>query len=327
VKETIMAQAIETKEDAGAIQPPPLILSRLLHARPETVFKAWSTADHVKRWFSPETYTVSDAKVEMHVGGPFEVCMRSPSGEEHWSRGVFTEVTPYTRLVIDMKTSDAAGKLLFTAHTEVAFSEGLAGTKMDVVQTYVFVDPALAAPMVGGASEGWRTTLDKLEAEVVRMVGGTETGVRSVVHATFHLERGYEAPVGRVWKALTDEAAKSKWFGGAPGSWELLERYMDVRPGGTERASGRWEGGVVSTFDAIYHDVIENERLVYSYEMHLDDKKISVSLATMQLKAEGRKTRLMVTEQGAFLDGYDDAGSREHGTGELLDRLGASLKD
>jgi uncharacterized protein YndB with AHSA1/START domain len=84
---------------------------------------------------------------------------------------------------------------------------------------------------------------------------------------------------------------------------------------------------MVSTFEAIYHDVIPNERLVYSYEMHLDDKRISVSLATLQLKAVGGRTTLMVTEQGAFLDGYDDAGSREHGTGHLLDALSASLKD
>jgi hypothetical protein len=44
-----------------------------------------------------------------------------------------------------------------------------------------------------------------------------------------------------------------------------------------------------------------------------------VSLATLQLKAAGGKTTLLVTEQGAFLDGYDDAGSREHVTGHLLD--------
>lgn len=69
-----------------------------------------------------------------------------------------------------------------------------------------------------------------------------------------------------------------------------------------------------------------NERLVYAYEMHIDDRKISVSLATIELKAVGVGTRLAVTEQGAFLDGYDDAGSREHGTGLLLDKLGASLK-
>ena len=88
---------------------------------------------------------------------------------------------------------------------------------------------------------------------------------------------------------------------------------------------GRWESGTVSTFDAIYHDVVPNERLVYTYEMHLDDKKISVSLATMQLVADGAETTLVVTEQGAFLDGYDDGGSRERGTAHLLEALGTSL--
>jgi uncharacterized protein YndB with AHSA1/START domain len=322
-----MARVNEANKDATVLQPPPLRVSRVFHARPETVFKAWSCADHVKRWFSPETYSVSDAIVQMHVGGRFEVCMRSPRGQEHWTRGTFVEVVPYTRLVIDMRVTGFAGESLFRAYTEVHFSDALGGTCMDVVQTYTFIDPSIAAPMVAGAPEGWRTTLDKLKKEVVRMQGGAETGVRSVVHATFHLERSYDAPVARVWKALTDEQAKQKWFGGTPGRWELLERHVDVRVGGSERLKGRWEGGVVSTFDATYHDVIPNERLVYSYVMHLDSKKISVSLATMQLIAEGGKTTLKVSEQGAFLDGYDDAGSREHGTGRLLDALGASLRD
>ena len=322
-----MVQTGKTQDNAAPQQPVPLRISRIFHARRETVFKAWSSAEHVKRWFSPATFTVPDATVELRVGGRFDVCMRSPTGEDHWTRGTFVEVTPHTRLVIDMHATDRAGQPLFRAYTEVEFSDALGGTRMDVVQTYTFIDPSIAAPMVAGAPEGWRTTIDKLEKEVVRMQGGTETGVRSVVHATFHLERTYDAPVARVWKALTDETAKQKWFGGTDGRWELLERRMDVRVGGSERVKGRWEGGVVSTFDAVYHDVIPNQRLVYSYEMHLDDKKISVSLATMQLKADNGKTTLTVTEQGAFLDGYDDAGSREHGTGHLLDALGASLKD
>jgi uncharacterized protein YndB with AHSA1/START domain len=129
-----------------------------------------------------------------------------------------------------------------------------------------------------------------------------------------------------VWTALTDQAAKAKWFGPPPGECDLLERHMDVREGGRELSKGRWKSGMVSTFDAIYHDVVPQERLVYSYVMHLNDKKISVSLATMQLKGQDGGTTLMVTEQGAFLDGYDDAGFREHGTGYLLDRLGESLE-
>ncbi len=322
-----MAQVIRSKRETTALQPPPLKVSRVFHAPRETVFKAWSSADHVKRWFSPESCSVPEATVEMRVGGPFEVCMLLPTGEKHWIRGTFVEVTPPSRLAIDMTVTAGAGEPLFHCHTEVDFADALGGTRMDVVQIYTFIDPSIAAPMVAGAQEGWRTTLDKLEREVVRMRGGAETAARSVVHATFHLERTYDAPVARVWKALTDEKAKQKWFGGTPGRWELLERHMDVRVGGSERLRGRWEGGVVSSFDATYHDVVLNERLIYSYVMHIDDKKISVSLATMQLTAEGGKTTLRVSEQGAFLDGYDDAGSREHGTGHLLDALGASLRD
>ncbi len=310
-----------------AAQPPAMRLSRVLHARRTTVFKAWSTAEHIKQWFSPETCSVPYAKVEMRLGGAFDYDMRLPDGEEHRIRGVIVEVTQDVRLVIDMRVFDSGDRPLFSALTELDFTDVLGGTRMDVTQTYVFIDPAMAAPMVAGAPEGWRTTLDKLEALVVRLQGGADTDVRSVVHATFHLTRTYDAPVGRVWKALTDEGAKQKWFGASVGGLELIERRMDVRPGGRERLKGRWDGGHVSTFDAIYYDVIENERLVYAYEMHMGDKKISVSLATMQLKAEGAKTTLDVTEQGAFLDGYDDAGAREHGTGLLLDALGASLKD
>ena len=129
-------------------------------------------------------------------------------------------------------------------------------------------------------------------------------------------------------KALTDPAAKAKWFAGGNGYTQLV-REMDARPGGREVLKGRWDSGVVSSFEATYHDVIPDERVVYSYVMHLDDRKISASLATLELKPanDGAGTRLVMTEQGAFLDGYDDAGSRERGTQFLLDMLGNSLKD
>jgi uncharacterized protein YndB with AHSA1/START domain len=154
----------------------------------------------------------------------------------------------------------------------------------------------------------------------------TNDGIsRTVVHATFCIERTYPAARSQVFNALTDPAAKAKWFAGGDG-YTVLARHMDVRPGGREHVKGRWNTGVVSTFDAVYHDVVADERIVYSYEMHLDDRKISVSLATLELKPAGAGTRLVMTEQGAFLDGYDDAGSREHGSNFLLDALGNSLK-
>ncbi|HEX6958499.1 MAG TPA: hypothetical protein VF194_10995 [Ferrovibrio sp.] len=54
--------------------------------------------------------------------------------------------------------------------------------------------------------------------------------------------------------------------------------------------------------------------------------RISVSLATVEFKPAGSGTEMVFTEQAAFLDGYDDAGSRERGTNWLLDKLGESLK-
>jgi uncharacterized protein YndB with AHSA1/START domain len=192
---------------------------------------------------------------------------------------------------------------------------------MTVRQSYDIHDPAFLFA-VDGAAEGWRTTLDKLEREVARMKASEH---RSAVHATFALERVYDASPTRVFRALSDEAAKARWFEGGDG-WVMLAREMDVRPGGRERVQGRWANGRVTTFDAVYFDVVPDRRLVYTYEMRLDDRKISVSLATIELAPAGAGTRFTITEQGAFLDGYDDAGSREHGTGLLLDRLGAALQ-
>ena len=307
------------------VQPAPVKVSRVFSAPRETVFKAWSSADHIKRWFCPAGYSIPEAKVEMRVGGAFEVCMRSPEGVDHWTRGTFTEVMAPERLAIDHHVVDpCGGGPLFSAYTEVSFiDKGRDGTLMEVVQSYSLAGAAQAEQMIKGAPEGWRQTLDKLEAEVARMARGA---VRSVVHGAFHLERTYDATAADVYKALSEETAKSRWFVGPPG-WRLIERVMDFRVGGRERVKGGFDGGVTTTFDAVYHDIIPRERIVYTYEMHLDDRKISVSLATLQIIAAGeRRTKLLVDEQGAFLDGYDDAGARERGTGDLLDKLGASLR-
>jgi hypothetical protein len=59
--------------------------------------------------------------------------------------------------------------------------------------------------------------------------------------------------------------------------------------------------------------------------MCLDDKRISVSVATIEFKPAGRGTRLVLTEQGAFLDGFDNPALREEGTRELIEALARSL--
>jgi uncharacterized protein YndB with AHSA1/START domain len=148
---------------------------------------------------------------------------------------------------------------------------------------------------------------------------------RSVTHGSFAIERVYDASPGRVFKAWADPAIKARWFVG-PTDWRMLERSIDFRVGGKERLSGRKGSGVVSTFDAVYHDIVPDQRIIYCYDMRLDDVHISASLATVELAPAGSGTRLVFTEQAAFLDGYDDSGSRERGTRILLEQLGGELE-
>ncbi len=147
---------------------------------------------------------------------------------------------------------------------------------------------------------------------------------RSAHHATFVIERVFKARPSKVFAAFADPAAKAMWFAG-PDEWEKTRQDFDFRVGGRERLSGGPKGGTIHYFDAVYQDIVPNERIVYTYDMHLDDKRISVSLATVEFKAASAGTRLIITEQGVFLDGYDDAGSREQGTHWLLGKLAASL--
>lgn len=309
-----------TNETRSPLRPKPLVITRTFAAPRALVFEAWSTAEHMKRWFCPEGFTVPEAQVDFRPGGACNICMRSPDGQDFWSRGRYLEIVPPDRLVFTTGLGDADAPK-FTAHTTVTFEDHMRGTRMTVRQQYEVFDETFMAA-IEGASEGWRTTLDKLEKEVARMQ--RESGGRSVVHGMFRLERTYPVSPATVFRAFTDDKAKARWFSGNE-EYETLERRMDVRPGGRERLKGRWNSGTVSTFDATYFDVVPDTRLVYTYEMHLDDRKISVSLATIEIAAAGDGTRLVVTEHGAFLDGYDDAGSREKGTAFLLDRLGASL--
>ena len=310
----------DAKARAGGEKLKPLVISRTFSAPRATVFKAWSSADHLKRWFSPETYSAPEAEVDFRAGGVFDLCMRSPEGAESWMRGVFDEVTPPDRLAF---TSSVVfgGVKAFTVRTVVVFEDVVGGARMTVQQEYEIHDPAFAGA-IGGAPEGWRTTLDKLEREVARIQGAD---VKLAAHAMFTVERVFKATPAQVFHALTDEAAKARWFAGGEG-YSLVKREMDVRPGGREYVQGRWSSGMVSTFDAVYFDVVPNRRLVYAYEMHLNERKISVSLATLELEPTAVGTRLKMTEQGAFVDGYEDGGGREHGTRLLLEQLAASLE-
>jgi uncharacterized protein YndB with AHSA1/START domain len=147
---------------------------------------------------------------------------------------------------------------------------------------------------------------------------------RSIAHGTFTVERTYPVPPARVFAAWSDPKLKAKWFGspqeGNP------DHIFEFRVGGREYTASPGPNGAAFTFDVRYYDIVENERIVYTYDMTMNGPRISVSMATVEFSPDGDGTKMTITEHGAFLDGHDTVAQREAGTNWLADQIGEALK-
>ena len=147
---------------------------------------------------------------------------------------------------------------------------------------------------------------------------------RSVTHATFKIERVYDCPTSKVFGALSDPDIKRRWFAEGEG-WDIERYALDFRVGGREESLFRFQGGDPISYDAIIQNIVPGLRVIQTYSMTIAGKPISTSLATTELAPVGEKTKLLFTEQGAYLDGYDNVAEREQGTRELFEALAKEL--
>jgi uncharacterized protein YndB with AHSA1/START domain len=141
---------------------------------------------------------------------------------------------------------------------------------------------------------------------------------RSQTHATFVIERTYPVPIEAVWHALSDNDARDQWFG-AGDAFDVQENSHEFRVGGHGTEGPR------SRFTSTYTDIVDLQRIVFTYDMWVEERHLSTSLTTIALEPDGEYTRLTYTEQGVHFDGLDSPEGREEGTKGLLDQLGAYL--
>jgi uncharacterized protein YndB with AHSA1/START domain len=138
---------------------PELRITGTFNAPRALVFEAWSKAEHLKRWFAPNGFTVPACELDFRVGGAYRLYMRG-FGNEHWVHGVYREIVVPERIVWTGIMEGDANELL----TTITFIEHEGQTTLSVHQTFT-----KETDSTRGARAGWTQTLEHLAEYVATL--------------------------------------------------------------------------------------------------------------------------------------------------------------
>jgi len=134
-----------------------LVITREFNAPRSLVFKAWTESAHMAQWFGPRDFTSSILTNDLRVGGAFRVLMHGPDGD-HWSQGVYREITPPERLAMSWGWGDAHGNATRPETMLTLILEEVAGKTRLTLHQAVFESVTARDAHDGG----WSTALDCL---------------------------------------------------------------------------------------------------------------------------------------------------------------------
>lgn len=90
-------------------------ITRVLDAPCARVWKAWSNAETLQRWWGPRIFACPYCRIDFRAGGTYHHCMRSPDGQEYWSTGTYREIIPMRRIVATDSFADEKGGIISAA--------------------------------------------------------------------------------------------------------------------------------------------------------------------------------------------------------------------
>ena len=140
-----------------------------------------------------------------------------------------------------------------------------------------------------------------------------------ITHSTFTLERRFPASVERVFQAWGNPEARRRWM--AQGA----EHSQNFVVGGLETVKGADGEGRALTYEARYAEIVLNERILTTSTLHTEDRLSTVSVTSVEFRAEDDDTCVVLTEHGIYLAGQEQPDWREHGTAQQLDTLAAEF--
>jgi uncharacterized protein YndB with AHSA1/START domain len=143
-----------------------LVLTRLIDAPRDKVFRCWTDPDLIPRWFTPPPWTVSKAEVDLRPGGKNNIVMNGPNGEVVLNEGTYLDVVPDAKLVFtDAFTEGFAPKdgVPFMVAT-LTFEEAEGGKTHYTARVRHWTAEAKQQHEAMGFHTGWGISTDQLEA-------------------------------------------------------------------------------------------------------------------------------------------------------------------
>jgi uncharacterized protein YndB with AHSA1/START domain len=146
-----------------------LVLTRLIDAPREKVFKAWTTPELLKQWFAPAPWTTPRVEVDLRPGGSSLVVMADTDGNEFPNPGVYLEVVPNEKIVSTDAFTRAWEPSQKPFMTLVLTFEDEGGKTRYTARAKHWTVEDKEAHEKMGFHEGWALCTDQLEALVARL--------------------------------------------------------------------------------------------------------------------------------------------------------------
>ena len=170
--------AVSKEKNSATTEPgePEMVITRVLSAPRDLVFKAWTEPERLMRWWAPKGCTTPFCKVDLRVGGAFHYCMRMPEGQDIWGIGVYREIVEPERIVFTDAFANAEGNPVPPAHygmsashpaetlVTVTFAEHEGRTKLTLRHSILE-----SVEERGGTQQGWTEMFDQLAAYVAKV--------------------------------------------------------------------------------------------------------------------------------------------------------------
>jgi uncharacterized protein YndB with AHSA1/START domain len=261
------------KDDATVRE---VTITHVFEAPRDLVWRAWTEADQLARWFMPHGFTIPVCEVDLREGGAFHMTVRGPDGSEHVIGGVFKEIVAPERLVFTQHAFEGRdGAPLLEVLQSATFADRGDTTELTLRAVVLKAAPGTAGALAG-MEEGWLQSLEKLDA----ILTGRDVDTSSREVAATRL---LDAPREIVWKAWTDPERIAGWWGPDEADKPTTITYLAVQ-----------EPAVLAYLSG---DPSEPGHAFTTVEFSDDDHKTGITVRLHFASAEER-TR-MVDENGA----------------------------